>query len=536
MYIMLLSSKSPGNRDVILAYEILPSIPKEHHNFKEVKDYAITCLGLVISTFGDHLRLELPSCLPVLVDCMGNERTRLTAVKAFVVIAASPLHLEISCDIEQVVSELSALLKKANQPLRQTTHGTLNTLIVGYGDKIGLAAYKVIIVELSSLISDSDLHMTALALELYCTLMLGERSRPSVGPTVRIMILPRAMTLVKSSLLQRQALQELQECFAVLVSSANTSFDELLETLVSTAKPSPKVGGPGEKALFSIATCIAVLCLAAGHEKCSSTVDMLANILKDDSNANVIFSQLDKKFQAKKHLSLLCLGEIGRKTNLSSHSQIENIIIESFQAPFEKIKSAASCALGIIAAGNLQKYMPFILKTLVMRGDLTKVNEILPSIPKEHHNITAIDWHELIQLAIVALFFESRGMIEDALEVATDPDYIFELAINLGKLEIAKDIATSAQSESKWKQLGELAMSSGLVFCRSLGSSSKLCILAEESLKQANDLSGLLLLYSSLGNAEGIAELALLAKEHGKNNVTFLCLFMLGKLEDCLQL
>ena len=60
--------------------------------------------------------------------------------------------------------------------------------------------------------------------------------------------------------------------------------------------------------------------------------------------------------------------------------------------------------------------------------------------------------------------------------------------------------------------------------------------MAEECLKQANDMSGLLLLYSSLGNAEGISELASLAKEHGKNNVAFLCLFMLGKLEDCLQL
>ncbi|KAL6522460.1 hypothetical protein OROMI_031615 [Orobanche minor] len=47
--------------------------------------------------------------------------------------------------------------------------------------------------------------------------------------------------------------------------------------------------------------------------------------------------------------------------------------------------------------------------------------------------------------------------------------------------------------------------------------------MAEEFLKQANDLSGLLLLCSSLGDAEGIAELALLSKEHGKNNVAFLC-------------
>ncbi|KAH7865409.1 hypothetical protein Vadar_006288 [Vaccinium darrowii] len=60
--------------------------------------------------------------------------------------------------------------------------------------------------------------------------------------------------------------------------------------------------------------------------------------------------------------------------------------------------------------------------------------------------------------------------------------------------------------------------------------------MAEDYLKNAMDLSGLLLLYSSLGDAKGISKLASLAIEHGKNNVAFLCLFMLGKLEECLQL
>ncbi|KAK9060480.1 hypothetical protein SSX86_021184 [Deinandra increscens subsp. villosa] len=150
-------------------------------------------------------------------------------------------------------------------------------------------------------------------------------------------------------------------------------------------------------------------------------------------------------------------------------------------------------------------------KTLVMRGDIERANGVLPSIPKEHLNS-------------VAHFLESRGMVEEAMEVATDPDYRFDLAIQLGKLEIAKDIALVAESESKWKQLGELAMSAGMLD------------MAEDCLKHANDLSGLLLLYSSLGDAEEIAKLASLAKENGKNNVAFACLFMLGKLEDCLQL
>ncbi|KAK9026811.1 hypothetical protein V6N11_039644 [Hibiscus sabdariffa] len=91
----------------------------------------------------------------------------------------------------------------------------------------------------------------------------------------------------------------------------------------------------------------------------------------------------------------------------------------------------------------------------------------------------------------VAHFLESRGMVEDALEVATDPDYRFELAIQLSKLDIAK-----------------LQM-------------------VEECMKHAMDLSGLLLLYSSMGDAEGIFGLSSLSKEQWKNNVAFLCLFML---------
>ncbi|KAL6586314.1 Cullin-associated NEDD8-dissociated protein 1 [Orobanche minor] len=137
-----LSEIPAQNRDVILAYEILPSIPKEHHNFQEVKDCAITCVGLVISTFGDQAY-----CREARSICCNSRFS--AALRDILCPRASSLRIK-------------CIVKEGNQPLRQATHGTLNTLIVGYGDKIGLAAYKVIIVEISSLI----------------------RSSPSVGPTV----------------------------------------------------------------------------------------------------------------------------------------------------------------------------------------------------------------------------------------------------------------------------------------------------------------------------------------------------------------
>lgn len=162
--------------------------------------------------------------------------------------------------------------------------------------------------------------MTALALELCCTLMADKRSSRNVGSAVRNRVLPQALTLIKSSLLQGQALlvspfqfnevtsavksffvftstlcwkfQALRKFFAGLVHWENTSFDALLESLLSSAKPSPQSGGVAKQALYSIAQCVAVLCLAAGDQKCSSTVKMLTDILKDDGTTNSVFSLL----------------------------------------------------------------------------------------------------------------------------------------------------------------------------------------------------------------------------------------------------
>ncbi|KAI4970872.1 hypothetical protein ZWY2020_001786 [Hordeum vulgare] len=225
---------------------------------------------------------ELPSCLPILVDRMGNEITRLTTVKTFAVIADSPLRIDLSCVLDHVISELTTFLQKANRALRQATLGTLNSLVVTYGGQIGSSSYETIIAELSTLISDIDLHMAALELEVCCTIMVDRRSIKNVGLAVRHKVLPHALILIRSALLQGQALQKF---FASLVQSANTSFETLLDSLISTAKPSQS-GGLSKQALSSIAQCVAVLCLAAGDQKCASTVEMLKGILNDDSSTN----------------------------------------------------------------------------------------------------------------------------------------------------------------------------------------------------------------------------------------------------------
>ncbi|XP_067102070.1 coatomer subunit beta'-like isoform X1 [Osmerus mordax] len=150
-------------------------------------------------------------------------------------------------------------------------------------------------------------------------------------------------------------------------------------------------------------------------------------------------------------------------------------------------------------------------QTAVMRRDFSMADRVLPTIPKE-------------QRTRVAHFLEKQGFRQQALGVSTDPEHRFELALQLGELKIAYQLAVEAESEQKWKQLAELATTK----CQ-FG-------LAQECLHHAQDYGGLLLLATASGNASMVGKLAEGAERDGKTNVAFLTYFLQGKLEKCLDI
>lgn len=127
------------------------------------------------------------------------------------------------------------------------------------------------------------------------------------------------------------------------------------------------------------------------------------------------------------------------------------------------------------------------------------------------------------------------GYKDKALEVSTDPEQRFELALQLNKLDIALQLAegtphskshlikTESKIESKWKQVGDAALSAWNF------------VLAEEAFKAANDLGSLLLLYTSTGSREGLQTLATRATEANQNNIAFTSYLSLGDLDKCIQ-
>jgi coatomer subunit beta' len=150
-------------------------------------------------------------------------------------------------------------------------------------------------------------------------------------------------------------------------------------------------------------------------------------------------------------------------------------------------------------------------QTLVLRGDLDSAQSLLTDIPAD-------------QLNKIARFLEGQGYKELALDVATDPEHRFELALSLGNLPIALEIAREADAEHRWKTVGDAALSAWNIR------------LAEECFTNAKDLGSLLLLHSSTGNKDALKKLAAQADAAGANNVAFSALWACGDVDACIEL
>ncbi|VDK81392.1 unnamed protein product [Litomosoides sigmodontis] len=150
-------------------------------------------------------------------------------------------------------------------------------------------------------------------------------------------------------------------------------------------------------------------------------------------------------------------------------------------------------------------------QTAVMRQDFDTANIMLPIIPRDHRTR-------------VAHFLEKQGFKKQALVVSQDPDHRFELALSLGDLKLAYDLAVTADSEEKWRQLSQAAtLKSELM-------------LAGECLGRARDYGGLLLLATSAGSAALLSKLASDAQLSAQHNSSFLSYLLLGDLDRCLEI
>eukprot|EP00928_Gymnodinium_smaydae_P092347 TRINITY_DN7619_c0_g5_i2.p1 TRINITY_DN7619_c0_g5~~TRINITY_DN7619_c0_g5_i2.p1 ORF type:complete len:690 (-),score=148.95 TRINITY_DN7619_c0_g5_i2:19-1878(-) len=131
----------------------------------------------------------------------------------------------------------------------------------------------------------------------------------------------------------------------------------------------------------------------------------------------------------------------------------------------------------------------------------------------------------------LAHFLENQGYAAEALEISKDDDHRFELATQLGRLDLAADIVATIAKQSntmlppkgKWKSLGDVAMEQGNFN------------LAMRCFEEAKDINALFLVQTACGDADGLRKTASMAEASGVNNVATLCHLLLGDTKRCTE-
>lgn len=340
---------------------------------QEVKERAIACMGQIICNLGDGLGAELAATLHIFLERLKNEITRLTTVKALTLVASSPLRPDLRPVLAEGVPILASFLRKNQRALKLATLSALDALIRHYSDSLTAPMVEAVLQELPPLISESDMHVSQLAVGFLTTLA---RVYPAVLTKVSGAVLNQVLGLVRSPLLQGGALSAVLDFFQALVATRTTSLGylELLRLLtgpvyaqasggavspVSPASPASPGGATltstpalHKQAFHSIAKCVAALTVACPQEGASVTAQFVQDVRNPKSS------------DAVRLLALLALGEIGRHLDLSAQRDLKTVLLEAFSSPSEEVKSAASYALGNVSVGNLQQYLPFVLQEI----------------------------------------------------------------------------------------------------------------------------------------------------------------------------
>ncbi|XP_052534595.1 cullin-associated NEDD8-dissociated protein 1-like isoform X1 [Tympanuchus pallidicinctus] len=346
---------------------------------QEVKERAISCMGQIIYSLGDHLSTDLQPTLKIFLERLKNEITRLTAVKALTLIASSPLKIDLRPVLGEGFPILASFLRKNQRALKLSTLAALDILVRNYSDSLKPVMIESVLTELPALISENDMHVSQVAIAFLTTLA---KVYPSCISKITGSVLAEIFQLVHSPLLQGGALNAIIDFFQALVltKAATVGYSELLKQLTAPVYSSGPPGASAalhKQAYYSAAKCVAALSSACPKEAPGTVNQFIQDVKSPKSSAAV------------KVLAFLSLAEMGRTTNLTSaQRELKTVILEAFASPSEEVKSAASYALGNISVGNLKEYLPFMLKEIESQPKrqyllLHSLKEVISSSPAD---------------------------------------------------------------------------------------------------------------------------------------------------------
>ncbi|KAM8758930.1 cullin-associated NEDD8-dissociated protein 2 [Rhynchonycteris naso] len=317
---------------------------------QEVKERAISCMGHFVGHLGDRLGDDLHPSLLLLLDRLRNEITRLPAVKALTLVAASPLRLDLQPILAESLPILASFLRKNQRALRLATLAALDAL--AQSQELGLlsSAVQVMLAELPALVSESDMHVAQLAVDFLTTVT---QAQPASLAEVSGPVLSELLQLLRSPLLPAGVLAAAQNFLQALVGTRPPCVDyaKLMGLITAPVYDQAIDGGPGlhKQVYHSLARCVAALAAACPQEAAGTANRLVCDARSPNASTGV------------KVLAFLSLAEVGQVAGPGPQRELKAVLLEALGSPSEDVRVAASYALGRVAAGNLPDFLPFLL-------------------------------------------------------------------------------------------------------------------------------------------------------------------------------
>ncbi|KAM3502272.1 hypothetical protein MY11210_009119 [Beauveria gryllotalpidicola] len=354
----------------------------------EVRQRAIHGLGVLISRTSAVESEALLSkdkrdaALTVLRERLKNETTRLASVRALdnvATFANTQGQLRKSW-IQEVALELADQLRKANRPLRGSSIAALKNLVLCKAAEGQLEASTIegIVSALMPNVRNADAHLLGPSLLILADLVRNDAHLVMTEETVSAL------------------------CELLTSHLAGIVLDQLL-TLVSAVGES-RAGRPLMTGILQnvsiagdpvvVGKVIGTLLVTGGSSSgvsVSSFVSELQSSSQGGDNARIC-------------LALAVLGEAGMRLGITSPLKPE-LFLGHFSAEPDKVSLAAAVALGRAGSGNVQAFLPTILKEIKKGGNtqyllIQSIKEILQSVSDQSADLRdqAVSiWDQLLQ-------------------------------------------------------------------------------------------------------------------------------------------
>lgn len=346
-------------------------------------------VATIIVYLGHLLGEDVALCLPILLARLPNEVTRMAALQALERIAAAEVGGDMSCVLDEAVDLLLTFLRKESQALRHASAKTLSALLKSKSTKTIQAEGLVRALEaVGPLISDADLHLTQLSLELVVSVVGSTQVTAGALHTVLARVLPT----LKSPLLQGDNLQSVLILFKQLATASAIPSTELLQMLLSCLD-----AGCSPHNCRAVAQCATAVISTGENAAARATMQ---GFIKDIHSAETPLQ--------RKQLALLILGEYGADHDLTSLQGAEDAVFSALNHESDAIQHAASFALGNMAVGNLAQGLAHLLQRIKQETEGTRRYMLLSSLKEVINKHAGADRRALFEphlAAVAALLF-----------------------------------------------------------------------------------------------------------------------------------